>query len=147
MAYTQVLKVVKKPLSGACTGFQTFIQLLHRNIGHSRLIGRLFFYIGSDISDRRIGFFLVSAHPYILLPLPTVYWHRQFIIKYVLLWLGLNRIVTFLAVVLSQVTYSFVCPCRDFAIFDVYLCRDLSLVIVTSTFFCVCHYRGGLDGL
>jgi hypothetical protein len=56
--YTSVLKVVKKPLSGACTP-------VHRNIGHSRLIGRLFFYIGSDISDRRIGFFLVSAHPYL----------------------------------------------------------------------------------
>ena len=36
VAYTQVLKVVKKPLSGACTP-------VHRNIGHSRLIGRLFF--------------------------------------------------------------------------------------------------------
>ena len=58
VAYTQVLKVVKKPLSGACIP-------VHRNIGHSRLIGRLFFYIGSDISDRRIGFFLVSAHPYL----------------------------------------------------------------------------------
>jgi hypothetical protein len=58
VAYTQVLKVVKKPLSSACTP-------VHRNIGHSRLIGRLFFYIGSDISDRQIGFFLVSAHPYL----------------------------------------------------------------------------------
>jgi hypothetical protein len=31
--YTSVLKVVKKPLSGACTP-------VHRNIGHSRLINR-----------------------------------------------------------------------------------------------------------